>query len=921
MHPILVRAKLQRPTTSLSTIARPHIIERLHNSISGKITLVSAPAGFGKSTIVNAWLDQIETNQDQHGASLQKISWLGLEAADNQLPRFLRYVIAAIEESYPQSCGALTRLLQAQSLTTIEALADTLADSLTLLPGQLVLVLDDLHLLNDDAIYAFLSHLIQHMTHRLHLVLITRVDPPLPLNRWRAQGHLSEVRLPDLCFTLEETKSYLSISLRQSLTDEIVATLHRSTEGWVVGLRLAALALAGTSNQAALVAGFEANSNRYIIDYLVDDVLDQQSPGVQQFLICTAILPRFCPELCAALLEIDKGSAQQLINQVSRANLFLIELGSPADWYRYHHQFQSMLLSRLHERYDPQAIAMLHRQAAAWLASHDQIDEALRHLIAIPDYPAAADLIESQRVMALNQQSFHELDGWLALLPVNVLNQNPALLIGVAWVQNYWLNDTQSLTAIQRAEVLLQEQAHTLSEITQKLLQAELYALSISQDRPQDRAKAIQLIRHHWTQIRPYLSYSHWSTVVTLSHVCYFLGGSELALEMLQTTYEQTTEWPQMARCRLLYSAGILHWYSCNLAQAERAFQQSLHLARQHNLDLAITLCHFGLALIATLRNQQEQAETFHLDVLKEPHFQNGLRAVISAYSLVGIYAARGEPEAGRNMVEALKAHALMMGRPYLLIQVGALEAYLALVCGEVATALRWELGASRSEMYRPEDRVPLIRVRILMAEGSTSSLQKAAQLLEELVQKQEREYRWSLWIEVLTLEALTLAKLNQVDRSLLSLSKAVQRAVPNGLVGPFVEQGQAMEGLLRELGKQAEYTQLVQLLLTAFPNQRPQPPPIEAVTLITSISTEELPEPLTAREIDILRLLAGRLSNKEIAHELVVSVHTVRNHTANIFGKLQVANRLEAVKRAQSLGLLPSDNRRSAMEQKSEWR
>jgi LuxR family maltose regulon positive regulatory protein len=342
-------------------------------------------------------------------------------------------------------------------------------------------------------------------------------------------------------------------------------------------------------------------------------------------------------------------------------------------------------------------------------------------------------------------------------------------------------------------------------------------------------------------------------------------------------------------------------------------------------LSLAITLNQFGLALIATLRNQQELAETFHLEVLKEPHFQNGLRAVISAYSLVGIYAARGEPEAGHRIVGALKVHALMMGRPYLLIQVSALEAYLALTCGDLAAALRWELGASRSEMYRPEDRIPLIRVRILMAEASMSSLHKAAQILGDLAHVQEREQRWSLWIEVLTLEALVWAKLEQMDRALLALGKAVQRAIPNGLVGPFVEQGQAMEELLNELGKQPDYAHLVQLLLAAFPKQRPRVATIAPVTLpvaptVTPEDTEPLVEPLTAREIDILRLLADRLSNKEIAHELIVSVHTVRNHTANIFGKLQVANRLEAVERARSLGLLPGESRRSTMEPNTRW-
>ncbi|HMN28109.1 MAG TPA: hypothetical protein PKE45_08135, partial [Caldilineaceae bacterium] len=233
-----------------------------------------------------------------------------------------------------------------------------------LLPEQLVLVLDDLHLINDAAVYLFLTRLIQHAPAQFHLVLITRVDPPLPLSRWRAQGRMNELRHHDLGFNLDETDAFLQANLAMVPAAAIVTTLHECTEGWVVGLRLASLALRNESNYSAVVAGFAANSNRYVIDYLMDDVLDHQPAGVQQFLICTAILNRFCPALCAAVLESDEAEAQQHINHVTRANLFLIELSAPAYWYRYHHQFQNMLLSKLHERYSEQAIALMHRQAA-----------------------------------------------------------------------------------------------------------------------------------------------------------------------------------------------------------------------------------------------------------------------------------------------------------------------------------------------------------------------------------------------------------------------------------------------------------------------------------------------------------------------------------------------------------------------------
>lgn len=900
MHSILVRARLHRPPFSSSFLQRPDLIQRLYDGLNAKVTLISAPAGFGKSTLISSWLDQIEASSTDpdRGASL-RVSWLSLEESDNQLPRFVRYLVAAIEEAYPQSCEQVIALLFDKTPSTIEALTDLLANTLTLLPGQLVLVLDDLHTIHDEAIYTFLTRLIQHTSQRLHLVFITRLDPPLPLSRWRAQGLLNELRLRDLSFTLEETTEFLRRNLEYIPTAEIVSTLHEGTEGWVVGLRLVALALRGVTEYSTLVSGFESNSNRYVIDYLMDDVLEQQSPSLQQFLICTAILPRFSPALCAAILEISEGVAQQHINYVARANLFLIELSTPVQWYRYHHQFQTMLLSRLHERYDPQAIAQMHRQAADWLAEHQQIDEALHHLLAIPDHPAIADLIESQWMVAINEHRVHELEEWLSLVPVPLLNQRPILLISLGWVQDHRLDFSQCLITLQRAEALLQTQGATLSEVERNLLQANMIALRISADKTAKMNDTLDAIHLSWKLIRPHLSHTHCMVVVWLALGSHRLEGGDLALEMLQSALEQSADWPHMARARLLYSSGIVHWYKCHLALAERAFQRGLHLARQHNLRLATTLCNFGLSLVANGRNQQEQAETFHLEVIREPHYQNGLRAVLSTFSLIGIYAGRGEPQVAAPFVERLKNHAILAGRPYLQNQVAALEAYLSLVCGNLPAALHWALAGSQTEMYSSSDRIPIIRAIIFLAEASRPSLLEAKQMLEVVNRRHEHEHDWAMGIDASVLYVLTLDKLGQRQSALEELGKIVRLCVPNGLIGPFIEQNQALKPLLLELGKKPDYAQLVLLLLTSFPRQQ--------TMTIANEPSEELVESLTERELEILHLLADRLSNKEIAQRLVVSANTVRNHTANIFSKLQVENRFQAVERAQTVGLLPA--------------
>ncbi len=898
---IPLRAKLYRPPIVSTVMPRPRLLQHLQRGLTGKVTLVSAPAGFGKSTLVSAWLDQLTAPPPDPTASpAYMASWLSLDESDNQLPRFVHYVVAAIEECVPQSCRTVAELLQDKPEGTVEALADTLVVALNRLSTPLVLVLDDLHLVNATAVFAFLARLVRHAPPQFHLVVITRVDPPLPLNRWRARGDLNELRLHDLCFDLTETTAFLRMSLAEPMAPDLIAQLHHLTEGWVVGLRMAVLAMRDERDYAAFVTGFAANSNRYIIDYLMDDVLDQQPPSVQQFLICTSILTRFCAALCASVVEVDEATAQQHISHIEHANLFLIELTFPVQWYRYHHQFQSMLLSRLHERYEPQAIAALHRLAAAWLAAHGQVDEALRHLMAIDDMDGAARLVEEHRVAALNEQNFHELEAWLAFLPERIVNQRPQLLISQAWVQHYRIENAQCLATTQRAADLLCEQDVTVPEAIKQAIQAEILVLYTSLGTPLDQGETHALIQRAWAQIRPNLPFTHSNVVAWLIALSQRLGMSKFSLEIGLTAYEEATDWPHSAKCRLLYACGVVYWYECKPVQAERTFQQGLLLARQHHVQVAEVLCQFGLAMIASARNQKELAETLHLAVVNAAHTQTGLRTVLSAYSLIRIYAERGRLEAAHHQVDRLKESVAFLARPFLIDQVAALEAYLCLLDGRLSSALRWAFGASHNELYSAEDRIPVIRVRILLAEGSPVSLEAADQILQALTRRHEAEYCGPLLLETHILQALVYEALGEREAALDELGQAVQIAVTNGCVGPLIDEGQLLKQLLYELGKRPEHTYYVQLLLVAFPADH---------SLAAEARVQPLPEPLTDRELDVLLLLASRFSNKEIAQQLIVSPHTVRNHMSNIFGKLQVENRFEAVKRASALGLLSAPN------------
>lgn len=898
MQASLLRTKLHRPASVPTEIPRLRLLRRLQEGLRSKVTLVSAAAGSGKTTILTAWLAHLTTSS---APLASKVSWLTVDKADNQLPRFLGYLAATIEANFPHSCLAVAAVQQQNPDPTIEALAEMLANSLALLPSQLVLVLDDLHLIDNAAIYALLADLVHHAPATFHLVLSTRIDPPLPLTRWRARGWLNEVRQQELSFTVEEATAFLVKSLESPPPPEVSAALHKQTEGWPVGLRLAALALRGHADPVLFLADVVANRNRYVIDYLRDDVLDQQPAVVQEFLVCTAILKRFCPTLCSAVLQIDEATAQQQLQYVERANLFLVELSSPSLWYRYHQQFQTMLLAKLHERYTPSDVVLLQQRAAAWLAEHGALQEALDCLTTIADFDAAADLIEKHRVALLTEQRFQELADALTFIPEILIKQRPLLLLSRAWVHTHRLDNGQCAAVVQQLEHLLITQSVAMPEATQCLIQLELVALQCALDQVQENTVSLAQIQTVWVGVQPYLMHVFSDVVIPLADRCQRLGAAEMGLAMFTTALAPVGDRSPMARCLLLNARALLYFYECNLQQAESDFQTNLHQARQFGFTLIATFSRLMLGVIASARHQTTVAEACYIELLTTPHFHwhVGRYAVISLLKLIELYTFQACPQRAYPFLNRLKEHAQAVGLHYLHDQVAALEAYLASACGDRPPALRWALDGLHTPLNRTmlssADRLPVIRVRILLAEGSPASLHKASQILQEFLHYQERQHRKYYLVEALILLALIWAKLEQMERALATLGQVVDMAVPHGIIGHFILQGPPLKVLLHTLRQQSNDKALVDLLLAAFP----------AVDVAPIQSVKQENTLLTDRELDVLRLLAERLSNKEIAERLVISTHTVRNHRANLFSKLQVSSRAQAIAHARALGLL----------------
>ena len=702
----VLRTKLQRPFSVENHLYRTRLLRRLNQGLDRSVTLVAAPAGYGKSSIVGAWLDSLdrEALDGQHACLT---SWLSLDEGENQLPQFISYLAAAIEVCYPRCCQELRELLWEHPTPSIETLAAVLVDQLSRQQAPIVLVLDDLHQIRDHAVIAFLTQVIEYAPPQTHLVLITRVDPPLPLSRWRAAGRLHEVRLDNLSFTLEETADFFRANLDQIPPPSLIEALHQRTEGWIVGIGLAALTLRGRTDYAELESHFEAQVNRFTADYLVDEVLSQQHADVQRFLVCTAILNRFSADLCAAVLELDPEQILALIDHLLQSNLFLVELSTPAYWYRYHHQFQDMLLSKLYMRFDRQEVADLHRRAAAWLVEHGFIGEALTHLTTIADHEAIADLVEAQRVRMLNELAIWELESWLNQVPDSLLNQRANLVAGMAWVKRDRIDHEACLALTQRAINLLAGDLADSVNMNRPLLAAELNALRLESDWSLTHEESLALVRESWALLEHRVAQTHCLVPLSLAYASHHLGDLDFAVQIVRSALDATPDWPLVARCRIAHANGFFHLCSGNITEAEKQFRRNLLVAQQHNLLVIAAISQHGLGAIADMRNQLDEAEQFHLAVVEHPYLTSGRDAVVDMYGLLGVYVRRGEPEKGRLLVQNLKEDAKRAGMSFFLEQVTALEAYADLSCGDLKPSVNWALSMSRSAMATTADRIP----------------------------------------------------------------------------------------------------------------------------------------------------------------------------------------------------------------------
>ncbi|MFD0578272.1 LuxR C-terminal-related transcriptional regulator [Dactylosporangium darangshiense] len=878
----LVETKLFVPRPRRELVDRPRLGERLARGLRGRVTLVSAPAGFGKTTLLSGWLDR---NHARRG-----VAWVSLDESDARPEVFWAYVIAALQRVVPQLGAGVVPLLQGAA-PPIETVLATVVNELSVVPHDVDLVLDDYHLVDGAGVQAGMGFLVEHLPPQVHLVISTRADPGLPLARLRARGDLVEVRAADLRFTGDEAAAYLGDVAGLELSAGDVAALAGRTEGWIAALQLAALSMQGRSDVAGFIAGF-AGDDRYIVDYLVEEVLGRQSDEVRQFLMRTSVLDRLCGALCDAVTG-ERG-CKGVLEALDRANLFVVPLDDNRQWYRYHHLFADLLRARLLDE-RPAEVAELHRRASAWYDEHGEAGAAVRHALAAGDVERAAELVElAIRAMRQARQEA-TIRGWGDALPDAVVQRRPVLAAGLAGAMmaggdfegvEERLGDVERLLAAPGAEAMVVADAEGLDRLpgaiamyraALALARGDLGATLGNARLAIERAAAgDDLVRSGASGLA---GLARWAGGD--------LDGAHEAYLVCVDGLQRIGYVPDVLGCSI--TLADIRATQGRLGEARRTYERALRLAESAGgpLPRGAADMHAGLAHLAVERDDLEAAAA-HLRRCEELGEHAGLPQHPYRWRVATalLRAAQGATDEALGLLD--DAQRVYTGdfspnvRP-----IPALRARVLAAAGRAGEAARWadehRLSDGDELSYLREfEHVTLARVRLAQHADPRP-------LLERLLDAADAGGRGGTVIEVLALLALARQAAGDADGALEALERALRAAEPEGYARVFTAEGDAMAALLRALGKRHPGWAYPRRLHEAA---APGPAPA-------------LAEPLSERELDVLRLLATDLDGPDIARRLSVSLNTLRTHTKNIYAKLGVNSRRAAVRQAAELRLL----------------
>ncbi len=910
----LLETKLFVPRGRRGLVPRPRLSERLNRGAESKLTLVSAPAGFGKTTLLTEWLDLLK-----HSAA-----WVSLDQSDNHAASFWSYLVAALQTVNPGVGVSAISLLQSPQPPPIEAVLTLLLNELTAMSTDVMLVLDDYHVIDAHDVQNGMAFLLDHLPPRLHLVIASRTDPPLPLARLRARGELVEIRAVDLRFTLDEAAAYLKDMMGLDVTPGDVAALEGRTEGWIAALQLAALSMQGRDDVAGFIAEF-AGDDRYIVDYLVEEVLERQTEVIRRFLLQTSILDRLSGPLCDTVTGQNGGTAT--LEALDRANLFVVALDDRRRWYRYHHLFADVLRAHLVAE-QPEVVSGLHERASDWYEQNGERSEAIRHALAAEDFPKAADLIEQAMPDLRRRRQEATLLGWLESLPNHLLSVRPVLsaFFGGALLATGQLEGVEA--RLRAAERWLEPRRAPSGSLRETLdTPADM---ADTRDRPPPVSTAMVVVNEEEFRRLP------GAIAVWRAGLALVSGDVPNTRTYAQRALDLVPEDDLLGRGGAAAFLGLAAWASGDLESAHRTYAAGMaDVLRAGHISDAITgaitqadICIAQGRLREAMRTYEHAlqlakaqgepaprgtsdlyvgmselerergdllAATQHLSTSKELGQRTGFPPNGTRWSvaMAGIRDAQGDPDGALDRLDEAERLYVSDFSPNVR-PVSALKARVWVAYGRVSEALAWALERGLSA----EDDLSYLRefehitiARLLLVQRSAA---EALGLLGRLFVAAETGGRMGSMIEILVLQALAQQLRGDIPAALVALERAMALAEPEGFVRIFVNEGPPMVELLEAAAKRGIATAFVRQLRGAF-----------GKPVVGAPANAALIEPLSDRELDVLRLLGTDLDGPEIARELTVSLNTVRTHTKNLYSKLGVNNRRAAVKRADELQLL----------------
>jgi LuxR family maltose regulon positive regulatory protein len=893
----LLQTKLYIPPPRPELVPRPRLIERLNAGLHRKLTLISAPAGFGKTTLLSDWVAVVR-------AHLQ-VAWLSLDEGDNDLARFLTYLVAALQTVDGSVGQGLLSVLQSPGTVNVESMLIPLLNEIVGLPnapstgsGQdLILVLDDYHVIESQPIDNVLTFALDHLPPQMHLVIATRTDPTLRLSRLRARGQLTELRTADLRFTIDEAVAFLHQVVRLPISTDSVRTLRDRTEGWITGLQLAAVAMQGL-DQGEQIAHFIhsfGGSHRYVIDYLVDEVLDQQTPAMQAFLLQTSILDRLVAPLCNAVT--GREDSQAILEQLEAANLFLIPLDGERCWYRYHRLFADLLRQRLRQT-QPEQVPVLHIRASQWYACHGFQVEAVHHALAGGDFEGAADLIEATGLSTIGQGAFSTVQNWIDALPASLVRKRPYLSVYHAWTSNFThqLDDIEPF--LQQAQCALQAQERPAGDVVARDLRGHIATLRAWNARRQrDNSLAIGLLEEAVDCLG-----DGNPLVCTFAHLnlgSAYLDDGELvkaACSFRDAVAEGSASGNELASLVATSHLAAVLILQGRLHEAARLCRRAIRdqLARYEKPPPTLCMVYLRLAWVLAEWNDVDGFYA-HLSQAVILADQIGYDSVVR----VGSWTMAWEKQllAEQGTVVEFSADVAAIIERVLAAETDANEPSVDGTSADIS-----DIESQNTEVYLADDAYFEIwpgysehaQARKLVEQGRA---EEALGLLAQIYESAQPVQGTGLMIEARSAEALIYQAQGDADRALDALEDALALGEQEDYTRTFIDRGEPMAQLMYQAVARGIMPGYTAKLLAAFGAQQPK--------IAVSLPSQPLVEPLSPRELEILRLIARGLSNREISERLFLALSTVKGHNRNIYGKLQVQRRTEAVARARELGLL----------------